>query len=89
VIEMVMVEVIGVEPPCKRCAITKKNAEEAVVELKKEGDSGYQTLDIASKETVSKFGIILSPAVAVNGKVRVAGRIPNTDEIVKIIKESL
>ena len=87
---MVMVEVIGVEPPCKRCATTKKNAEEAVAELKKEGiEVKIRKMDIASKETVSKFGIILSPALAVNGKVRVAGRIPNTDEIVKIIKESL
>ncbi len=87
---MVIVEVIGVEPPCKRCATAKKNAEEAVAELKKEGIGvTIKKMDIASKETVSKFGIILSPALAVNGKVRVAGRIPNTDEIKRIIKESI
>jgi len=86
---MVLVEVIGVEPPCKRCAATHKNVEEAASKLKSEGiDVTIRKLNIASKETISKYGVILSPALAVDGKVRVAGRIPSPEEIIKIIKES-
>ncbi|MGQ9543119.1 MAG: thioredoxin family protein [Candidatus Bathyarchaeia archaeon] len=87
---MVLVEVIGVDPPCKRCAATQNNAEKAASILKSEGiEVTVKKLDIASKETVSKYGVILSPALAVNGKVRVAGRIPSPEEIVRIIKETV
>ncbi len=86
---MVLVEVIGVDPPCKRCTTAQKNAEEAALRLEKEGLSVIvKKLDMSSKETLSKYGVVLSPALAVNGKVRVAGRIPSPDEIVRLIKQS-
>ena len=86
----VVVEVLGVDPPCPRCSATQKNAEQAVSQLKAEGiDAIVKKLNIVSKEAISKYGIVLSPALAVNGQVRVAGRIPNPDEIVKIIKDML
>ena len=82
------IEVIGPDPPCKRCATTQKNAEEAASKLRKEGtEVTVRKLDISAKETISKYGVILSPAIAVNGIVRVAGRIPSPDEIVRIITE--
>jgi len=85
---MVLVEVMGVDPPCKRCATTQKNAEDAASRLGKEGiEVTVSKLDISAKDTISKYGVILSPAIAVNGKVRVAGRIPSPDEIMKIIKQ--
>lgn len=87
---MVLVEVIGVDPPCKRCAATHKNAEEAAALLRKEGvEVKVQKLNITSKEVVAKYGVLLSPAVAVNGQVRVAGRIPSADEITRIIRSTL
>ena len=86
----IVVEVIGVDPPCKRCAATQKNAEQAISKLKAKGiEATLKKLNIASKEVISKDGIILSPALAINGQVRVAGRIPNPDEILRIIKETI
>ncbi|MGB6680673.1 MAG: thioredoxin family protein [Candidatus Bathyarchaeia archaeon] len=85
---MVLIEVIGVDPPCKRCATTQQNVEQAANELRNEGlEVTTKKLDISSKDTISKYGIILTPAIALNGKVRVAGRIASSDEIIKIIKE--
>ncbi len=87
---MILVEVIGVEPPCARCAATQKNALQAAEMLMKDGvEIDVKKLNIASKDVISKYGIILSPALAINDQVRVAGRIPNPDEIVKIIKETI
>jgi uncharacterized protein YcbX len=87
---MVLLEVIGVDPPCKRCAATHKNAEEAASLLRKEGvEVEVQKLNITSKEVIAKYGALLSPAVAVNGQVRVAGRIPSTDEITRLIRSTL
>jgi len=37
---------------------------------------------------VSRYGFIPSPAVAINGQVRVAGRIPSLGEITKMIRET-
>ncbi len=86
----IVVEVIGVDPPCKRCVATQKNAEQAVSQLRAEGiDATVKKLNIASKEVISKYGVILSPALAVNGQVRTAGRIPNLDEIMRIVKKTV
>ncbi len=86
---MVLIEVVGVDPPCKRCAATYKNAEEAASLLRKEGaEVTVQKLNIASKEVIAKYGVLLSPAVAINGQVRIAGRIPSPDEITRIIKQT-
>jgi len=85
----VIIEVIGVNPPCKRCIDTQKNVEHAVSHLKGEGiDVSVKKLTAASKEVILKYGVILTPALAVNGQLKVSSRIPHTDEIVKIIKES-
>lgn len=87
--EKVILEVIGVDPPCKRCAATHKSAEEAASLLRKDGvEVTVQKLNIASKEVIAKYGVILSPALAVNGQVRIAGRIPSPDEITRIIKQT-
>jgi len=82
------IEVIGVDPPCKRCATTQKNTEQAISLLKAEGlEVALEKLNITSKDVVSRYGFIPSPAVAINGQVRVAGRIPSPSEIAKMIRE--
>lgn len=87
---VVIIEVIGVDPPCKRCATTQKNAEEAAKRLRELGiEVDVKKLNIVSKDVISKYGVILSPALAINDQIRVAGRIPNPEEIIGIIKESI
>jgi len=86
---MTLVEVIGVDPPCKRCAAAHRSAEEAASLLKKDGvEVTVRKLNITSKEVISKYGVLLSPALAVDGQVRVAGRIPSPNEITRIIKQT-
>ncbi|MEM4246597.1 MAG: hypothetical protein QW390_04810, partial [Candidatus Bathyarchaeia archaeon] len=54
-------EVIGVNPPCKRCDATWKNAEKAVSVLRSEGVAvSMKKLDIMSKEVVSRYGALMS-----------------------------
>ena len=66
----------------------RKNVKQAIEKLKNEGmdEVTVKKLDIASKDVVSKYGILLSPALAINGRVRVAGRIPTVDEIIKLVE---
>ncbi|MEM2942724.1 MAG: thioredoxin family protein [Candidatus Bathyarchaeia archaeon] len=85
----VHIEVIGVTPPCKRCKATWKNVESAASGARSAGiEVTMEKLDIASDKTLSKYGPIMSPALALNGTVRTMGRIPETKEIEALIKEA-
>lgn len=86
----VKVEVIGVEPPCKRCQATYKSVEEAASELKGKGiEVKIYKMNIQSRETISKYGILLSPAIAINDAVKVMGRVPDKEEVERLVLESL
>jgi hypothetical protein len=82
----VIVEVIGVDPPCKRCQATYKSVEEAVSTLKeKDIDVKIFKLNVQSKDTIAKYGVLVSPALAINNVVRIMGRVPDRKEIERLI----
>jgi len=67
-----------------------KNAEQAASQLSQEGvQVTVKKLDIASEDVISRYGVILSPALAIGGSIRVAGRIPSPEEIIRIVKATL
>ncbi|MCP8323073.1 MAG: thioredoxin family protein [Candidatus Methylarchaceae archaeon HK02M2] len=83
------IEVIGVDPPCARCTSLKKAVEAAAKKLKESGTEVKITkLNIISKDVVSKYGILVSPAFAVNGKVKLMGSVPSVNEVLNILKEA-
>ena len=87
-LKKVNVEVIGVEPPCPRCKKTRENVEKAITKFWKTGvNFEVAKLNAASKETVKKYGVLVPPAVAVNGVVRIMGQVPETDEIERILRK--
>jgi len=85
----VKVEVIGPEPACVRCQTTKKVVEKAAEKLKQTGLTiKIEKVNIISKDIVSRYGVLVSPAIAINGIVKVMGRVPSEDEIVRLMKEA-
>jgi endonuclease V-like protein UPF0215 family len=84
----VKVEIIGPEPPCSRCQAAKWAVEKAAEKLKQEGIMvNIEKLNITSKETVQKYGVLVSPAIAINNTVKIMGRVPTPVEIEKLIIE--
>lgn len=84
------VEVIGVDPPCKRCQATIKNVEEAASALRAEGITvNISKLNMASKEVIAKYGPVIAPAVAVNDVAKIVGRVPDKNEVEKILRASI
>ncbi len=82
----VTVEVIGVDPPCKRCQATYKSVEEAAQILKKENvNVKISKLNVQSKDTIAKYGVLVSPALAINNVVKVMGRVPDKKEVERLI----
>lgn len=87
-LKKVSVEVIGVEPPCPRCKKTRENVEKAITKLKKtNAEFEVAKLNVASKETVKKYGALVPPAVAVDGVVKIMGRVPEEREIERILRK--
>ena len=84
----VKVEVIGPEPPCMRCQAAKKAVEKAAEKLKQAGVVvNVEKANIMSKEIVQKYGVLVSPAIAINNAVKIMGRVPSPEEVEKLIME--
>jgi small redox-active disulfide protein 2 len=66
---------------CPKCKKLAENAEKAVREL--EGD--YEIVKVTDINEIVKFGVMMTPALAVNEEVRSAGKVLNPEEIKKIL----
>jgi small redox-active disulfide protein 2 len=62
---------------CPKCKKLAEHAEAAAGELGLEHDLEKVT-DI---NEIMKFGVMLTPGLAVDGKVKVAGKVPSVEEI--------
>ncbi len=65
-------------PKCKRLAET---TEEAAKSLGLE----YRMEKVTDIQAITGFGVMMTPALAVDGVVKVSGKIPSTEEIRKIL----
>lgn len=65
-------------PKCKKLAeVTEEAAKSLGIE--------YEIEKVSDIQEIMKFGVMMTPALAVDGTVKVAGKVPSTDEIRKMI----
>jgi thiol-disulfide isomerase/thioredoxin len=84
------VEVIGVSPPCPRCKKTEENARKAAAKLAAEGvNVEVAKLDVVAKETISKYGVVATPAIAINGVVKIMGKELDAGVIERLLRKEL
>ncbi len=69
-------------PGCARCKETERRVRH-VVEQAGVNVVVTKATDFAE---MAKAGVLSTPAVSINGEIKVAGRIPSTDEIVAWLK---
>jgi small redox-active disulfide protein 2 len=69
-------------PGCAKCKETERRVRHVVEQTGVEATVRKAT-DFAE---MAKAGILSTPAVSINGEIKVAGRIPSTDEIVAWLK---
>jgi small redox-active disulfide protein 2 len=77
------IQVLG--PGCAKCKELAQRTEAAVRNL---------ALDVAVEKVadireMASFGIVMTPALAIDGKVKVAGRVPTEAEIITILTTAL
>ena len=68
---------------CPKCAQLTANAEEAA-KLAGQDCEVEKVTDIAK---IVEFGVMTTPALVVDGRVAVAGRVASVDEIKKLLSE--
>ncbi|HSW02530.1 MAG TPA: thioredoxin family protein [Sedimentisphaerales bacterium] len=66
---------------CPKCKKLAENTEAAAKALGIE----YDIVKVTDINEIMKFGVMMTPALAVDGQVKVVGKVPSPDEIKKML----
>ena len=77
---MKLVQVLG--PGCTKCTQLKENAESAVAELGVEAS----VEKISDIDVITGFGVMMTPALVIDGEVKAVGKVCSTDEIKQLLQ---
>ena len=75
------VEILG--PGCKNCENLKENVNKVVSKL---GLEDVEVVSIEDPEEIVGRGVMSTPALAVDGEMKVTGRVPSEDEIQEMLR---
>lgn len=67
---------------CPKCQRLGENAEKAARELGIE----YEIEKVSKIDEITAFGVMSTPALAVDGKLKVSGKVASPEEIKEILK---
>jgi small redox-active disulfide protein 2 len=73
------IQILGVG--CPKCRKLAENAEAAAKTLGIE----YTIEKVTSINDIMKFGVMLTPALVVDGVVKVSGKVPSAEELKKLL----
>lgn len=76
---MRLIQVLG--GGCPRCSALARNAQTAVAELGIEA----RVEKVTDMDVITRFAVMMTPALVVDGEVKVVGRVPSAEEIKKLI----
>jgi small redox-active disulfide protein 2 len=77
------VQVLGMG--CPKCGKMVEAARQAIAEL---GITDCEIEKVQSLDAISAMGVMMTPALAVDGKVLVAGRVPSVPDLRRLIGEA-
>jgi len=75
------IKVLG--PGCPKCNETAKVVQEAVAE----SGVAAQVEKVTDLKEIAQHGVFVTPAVVVDGQVKVTGKVPSKSEILAWLKE--
>lgn len=81
---MIRIEVIGLEPPCKKCNELLKNARKAARDAGVEAE--VVKLWALSEDVRQQYGLLLSPALAIGGVVVAQGKVYKPERIAALLQ---
>ena len=69
------IEILGTG--CAKCKKTK----EAIEKVLKENGKEAEVVKVEDFETILNYGVMITPAVVVDGEVKIAGKVPTEEDI--------
>lgn len=76
---MKRLQILG--PGCPKCHKLAANAEAAAKAL----GIDYELVKVTDLKEIMKFGVSMTPALAVDGVVKVAGQVPDVEVVKKLL----
>jgi small redox-active disulfide protein 2 len=76
---MMKIQILGTG--CTKCKTLAANAEAAAKEL----GLDFELEKVTDITQIMKFGVMMTPALAVDGKVKISGRVPSIEDLKKIL----
>ena len=75
------IEILGMG--CPKCKKTAQNAQQAVEEL----GINAEIIKVEELDKITEYGVMMTPALVIDGEVKAAGKIPSKQEIINWIEE--
>ena len=73
------IQVLG--PGCARCNTLADNTKAAADEL----GLDYELVKVTNLKEIASFGVMNTPALAIDGQVKFAGKVPGSEELKNIL----
>ena len=73
------IEVLGTG--CPKCRKTEENIKTALAETGTEAE----VVEVKDLKSIADYGVMMTPAVAVDGEVKVVGKVPSVDQIKSLL----
>lgn len=77
---MITIQILGTG--CPKCKTLTEHAERAAKSL----GTDYKLEKVTDVNDIMKFGVMLTPALAINGKVKSVGKVLLPEEIMALLK---
>jgi small redox-active disulfide protein 2 len=72
------IEILGTG--CAKCKKMRENTEKAVGELGIEAE----VVKVENLDEILNYGVVITPALVVDGEVKVSGRVPSVDDLKRL-----
>jgi small redox-active disulfide protein 2 len=73
------IEILGTG--CKKCETLAANAKAAADKL----GLAYELVKVRDLSKIAQFGVLVTPALAIDGKVQYAGKVPSEAELTTLL----
>ncbi len=78
-----MKQILVLGTGCPKCLKLADNARGAAEALKLR----YELRKVTDIQEIMSFGVMMTPALVVDGTVRVSGKVPSVDELMKLLAD--
>jgi len=78
---MTKIQILGTG--CPKCQLLTEHAKAAAERLGIE----YTIEKVTDPNEIASFGVMMTPALAINGQVKIAGKVPDTENIKSLLTD--